>query len=87
MSSLDVCNTCTGSASIPELHTPTRREHRSRHSISYIPSRNRYLNNTDREHSAKKYEPHVRCHGEDEATLRQMLLEYVNGDLMNCLNL
>lgn len=47
-----------------------------RHSFSYVPKRSRHSQN-ERERNAN-YESRLRCHGEDEATLRQLLLEYVN---------
>ena len=46
-----------------------------RHSFSYVPKRSRHTQN-ERERNAN-YESRLRCHGEDEATLRQLLLEYV----------
>uniref|UniRef100_A0A1I8PVZ6 Uncharacterized protein n=1 Tax=Stomoxys calcitrans TaxID=35570 RepID=A0A1I8PVZ6_STOCA len=44
-----------------------------RHSFSYVPKRSRHSQN-ERERNAN-YESRLRCHGEDEATLRQLLLE------------
>ncbi|KAI8126004.1 Glucose transporter type 1 [Lucilia cuprina] len=44
-----------------------------RHSFSYVPKRSRHTQN-ERERNAN-YESRLRCHGEDEATLRQLLLD------------
>ncbi|XP_017490398.1 PREDICTED: uncharacterized protein LOC108378604, partial [Rhagoletis zephyria] len=46
-----------------------------RHSFSYAPKRSRHGNNSERNENR---ESRLRCHGEDEATLRQLLLEYVD---------
>lgn len=43
-----------------------------RHSFSYAPKRQRHQSRDDRDRESR-----LRCHGEDEATLRQLLLEYV----------
>lgn len=43
-----------------------------RHSFSYAPKRQRHHSRDDRDRESR-----LRCHGEDEATLRQLLLEYV----------
>lgn len=43
-----------------------------RHSFSYAPKRQRHSSRDDRDRESR-----LRCHGEDEATLRQLLLEYV----------
>lgn len=43
-----------------------------RHSFSYAPKRQRHSGRDDRDRESR-----LRCHGEDEATLRQLLLEYV----------
>ncbi|XP_054084370.1 uncharacterized protein LOC128921296 isoform X2 [Zeugodacus cucurbitae] len=47
-----------------------------RHSFSYAPKRTRqHGNNSERNENR---ESRLRCHGEDEATLRQLLLEIVH---------
>lgn len=47
-----------------------------RHSFSYAPKRQRHHSRDDRDRESR-----LRCHGEDEATLRQLLLEYVTEKL------
>nr|NP_001261234.1 glucose transporter 1, isoform T [Drosophila melanogaster]AGB93929.1 glucose transporter 1, isoform T [Drosophila melanogaster] len=42
-----------------------------RHSFSYAPKRQRHSSRDDRDRESR-----LRCHGEDEATLRQLLLEF-----------
>ncbi|XP_033149451.1 uncharacterized protein LOC108598023 isoform X7 [Drosophila busckii] len=42
-----------------------------RHSFSYAPKRQRHASRDDRDRESR-----LRCHGEDEATLRQLLLEF-----------
>ncbi|KAI9588154.1 hypothetical protein GQX74_004000 [Glossina fuscipes] len=79
----DICNTCSGIGGLQHNSTISTSGgggvRLNRHSFSYVPRRSRHSSSDNERERNANYESRLRCHGEDEATLRQMLLDlYAN---------
>ncbi|XP_037879339.1 glucose transporter type 1 isoform X3 [Glossina fuscipes] len=75
----DICNTCSGIGGLQHNSTISTSGgggvRLNRHSFSYVPRRSRHSSSDNERERNANYESRLRCHGEDEATLRQMLLD------------